>query len=304
MKYIFTIALTWAVVNLYGQSCCCAGAGTGYYLLPYFNNHFLGARAAYRNLYNELHSINPEINGRRYDHHLYIVELFGRFNLSPRVQLNVSLPYHNLHQVQRNSTHKKQGPGDITLLWTYQAIAPRQCKERVKHELRLGGGIKLPMGSFEMDQQNRFNTLLQLGTGSVDFPVIAIYTLRYAKFGYNTSLHYRFNTPNPKQFRFGDQVQWQQRLFYVIAIKELQLMPAVGLIYEYQMPARHRKRILRFTGGHYVHALAGIDIYYKGLAFSSSIAPALMNRLNWSGEARYRFTLEAGVFYYFKTKNH
>ena len=78
-------------------------------------------------------------------------------------------------------------------------------------------------------------------------------------------------------------------------------MPTAGLNFEHQFENKMKGRLLDYTGGDFVNTSVGIDIYYKQFAFSSSVSPAVVNRLNWPGENRNRLNIEAGIFYNFST---
>lgn len=303
MKFIGALAFIMACATSYSQSCCCTGAGANYSILPNLNHHVIGLRASYKNLYSEVRSLNPENNGKVNTQHLNTFELLGRFNLTDRLQLTAFVPYHFIKQSQSNSTSYANGLGDMSLLFQYQLLNPLKCTgKKTKHQLRLGAGVKLPFGKFDMDKQKQFATTLQTGTGSVDFIGSAIYTFRFNDFGFNSAATYRINTANTHQYRFGDKLQMLQSFFYTIPIKEVVLMPTVGFNYEYQLLNSFRQQKLTYTGGQFLNAQVGFDIYYKSFAFTSSVSPALMNQLNWSGENKNRYGFEAGVFYNFKTK--
>lgn len=293
-----------SVTNAYTQACCCTGAGANYSILPNLNKHIIGVRYSYKNYFSETQSLNPELNGTITRQHLNTLELFGRFNLTKRLQLSVFLPVSFIQQQSKISTDKTSGLGDMSFLLQYNLLDPLKCNgKKTKHQLRLGLGTKLPTGEFKMNADDLFSTNLQLGTGSIDFIGNAIYTFRYKEFGFNTSVSCKFNTTNNKGYRFGDKLQSGTNFFYVFDVKEVQLMPAVGFNYEHQFSNGKDGRLLDFTGGDFLSSVVGFDVYYKQFAFSSSVSPAMMNHLNWNGENKNRFNVELGVFYNFSTNS-
>ena len=286
----------------YTQACCCTGAGANYSILPNLNQHVIGLRYTYRNYFSETHSLNPELDGTITNQHLNSLEIFGRFNLNKRLQLSVFMPVSFIQQTARGVTQKTAGLGDMSFLLQYNVLDPQKCNgKKSKHQLRLGIGTKLPSGEFSMTADDMFNTNLQLGTGSIDFLTNAVYTYRYNSFGFNTSISYKYNTVNNHHYRFGDKVQSGTSFFYIIGIKQVQLMPSVGFNYEHEFSNKLGGATLDYTGGDFLNTLVGFDVYYKQFAFSSSISPAMMNHLNWNGENKNRFNAEAGVFYNFST---
>lgn len=304
MKFIATaMMLIVLYAEIYSQTCCCTGAGANYSILPNLNRHVAGIRYTFRGYRSVTSSLNPELDGKITDQQMHALELFGRFNVHERLQLSVFIPYNVVMQKLRTELAGSNGLGDMSLLLQYNVLNPLLCSgSKDKHQLRLGVGVKLPSGSFKMDERDLFSTNLQLGTGSIDFPFNAIYTFRYEGFGFNAIASYKLNTTNNRQYRFGDRAQGGLNLFYVKELREVQLMPIIGFTYEHQFENRQRGEQLSFTGGDFATILVGFDVYYKSFAFSSSFSPAVMNRLNWNGENRNRFNFEAGVFYNFSTK--
>lgn len=297
------LVLVASITNAYTQACCCTGAGANYSILPNLSKHVIGLRYTYKNYYSQTHSLNPELNGTMTNQNLNSLELFGRFNLKDRLQLSFYVPFSFIRQTNSKAvTEKAAGLSDISFLLQYNLLNPLKCNgKKSKHQLRLGVGTKLPTGEFKMNANDLFSTNLQLGTGSIDFLANAIYTFRFKGFGFNTIVSYKLNTTNNKGYRFGDKVQTGMNLFYVFDVKEIQLMPMVGLNFEHQFSNKKEGRNLNFTGGDFLTNAIGFDIYYKQFAFTSSISPAVMNHLNWNGENKNRFNLEAGVFYNFST---
>jgi hypothetical protein len=296
------LLVTAAGLSTYAQSCCCTGAGANYSILPNLNRHIIGMRYSYRNFYNEVNSLNPDLDGKVMTQHLHTTELFGRFNLTEKLQLSALLPVNFIRQKNGNQVSNTTGLGDMSLLLQYQVLNPLRCNgNETKHQLRLGAGVKLPSGNFEMDKAGTFATNLQLGSGSVDFIGNAVYTLRYRKFGVNVLATYRYNTVNPEAYRFGDKAQAGASFFYVFDVSGITLMPQVGITYEHQFENRYNKKLLTYTGGSFLYTHAGFDVYYKNFAFSSAFTPALMNQLNWEGENKNRYNFEVGVFYNFST---
>ncbi|MFM2305440.1 MAG: hypothetical protein RLZZ367_109 [Bacteroidota bacterium] len=291
-------------IGTYAQSCCCTGAGSNYSILPNLNKHVVGLRYTQRSYFAKTRSINPDLNGQITNQYMNSMELFGRFNVHKRLQLSVFIPVNIIAQKTNNTTTRAAGLGDMSLLLQYNVLNPMLCTGKVtKHQLRLGIGTKLPTGEFKMDANDLFSTNLQLGTGSIDFLANAIYTLRYKSFGFNATASYKVNTPNTREYRFGDRTQAGVSMFYIFEVKDVQIMPTAGVNYEHQFENRFKKRVLDYTGGDFINVSAGLDIYYKQFAFSSSVSPAVMNRLNWYGENRNRFNIEAGIFYNFTITN-
>lgn len=288
-------------MNTFSQSCCATSNGNNWSILPNLNRHVLGVRYTFRQFHSVYpKSFNPELSGMVTAENSQTAELFGRFNVAKQWQLSVFLPVTSIHQSSLQKGNRATGLGDMVFMLHYQLIYPKHCGDNTnRHQLRIGFGAKLPSGEFLMKEDRMFATSLQLGTGSVDFIQNIIYTYRYKQFGVNSSLAYRANTVNPAGYRFGDRVQWSNALFYVVDIKNIQLMPQLGVNYDYAFFNVRKGKALIYTGGHFVNCTAGLDIYFKRIAVSTAFTPAILNKLNWSGENRHRFNVELGVFYNF-----
>lgn len=301
---VYLLAMLAVTTNLSAQSCCCASTGSNWSIMPNLEKHVLGARYYYKTFYSVYpHSLNPELSNSRIDEQLHTLEVFGRFNIAKRFQLSVFLPVNIINQTDRKGFSQNAGLGDMSFMLQYGLLDPRRCNGKFsKHQLRLGAGVKLPSGQFSITAANMFATSLQLGTGSVDFLFNGLYTYRFKQFGFNLTAAYRINTVNPYQYKFGDRAQAGTAFFYVIPVKNLSIMPQVGINYDHGFFNKSHKEKLTYTGGDFMTATIGIDIYYKSLAFTTAFTPALVNRLNWSGELRQKYFFEAGVFYNFQTK--
>ena len=297
-------ALLAAYINISAQSCCCASTGSNWSIMPNLEKHVIGARYYYKTFYSVYpHSLNPELSNSRTEEQLHTMELFGRFNIAKRLQLSIFLPVNIISQTDRKGDSRSAGLGDMSFMLQYGLLDPLRCNGKTsKHQLRLGAGVKLPSGQFSMTAANMFATSLQLGTGSVDFLFNGIYTYRFKQFGFNLTAAYRLNTANPYQYKFGDRVQSGASFFYVIPVKALSIMPQIGINYDHGFFNHSKKEKLSYTGGDFLTATAGLDIYYKSIAFTTAFTPALVNRLNWSGELRQKYFFEVGVFYNFQTK--
>jgi hypothetical protein len=287
--------------NTFSQSCCATSNGNNWSILPNLNKHVLGARYTFRQFHSIYpKSFNPELSGRVTSENIQTLEVFGRFNVSKHLQLSVFLPFSTIQQSSPTKNNRVTGLGDIVFMLQYQVLNPNRCHVgNSRHQLRVGFGTKLPSGEFMMNEDRMFATSLQLGTGSVDFIQNVIYTYRYKQFGMNASLAYRANTVNPAGYRFGDRAQLSTNFFYVLDVKAVQLMPQVGLNYDYAFFNVRKGKALTYTGGHFVNCTVGMDVYFKRVAISTAFTPAIMNKLNWSGENRHRFNAELGVFYNF-----
>ena len=109
-------------------------------------------------------------------------------------------------KVQRKSL---KGLGDIVISANYNLINTYDSADHFfKHNLLIGGGLKLPTGEFRAIENGlTVNQNFQLGTGSLDFLFNFIYTVRRKNLGLNTELSYSRNTTNKDEYKFGNAMR-------------------------------------------------------------------------------------------------
>jgi hypothetical protein len=64
------------------------------------------------------------------------------------------------------------------------------------HTWQVGGGVKLPTGKYNTNNNGSVNPSFQLGTGSWDYLLATEYIVRRKQFGLNTMLNYVIKTEN------------------------------------------------------------------------------------------------------------
>ena len=309
--YLLALVLAALYISGFSQACCCTGACTNYSILPNVDKNVVGMRYSFSSYNSTAYSVsmmnmegmnmsmmgpgNPAIEN------MHTLDIFGRFVLPKRFYISLFVPVHILEENSALGNSTTTGLGDVSALLQYAVFNTKKCSlSPVKHQLRLGAGLKAPTGKFSMTPEGMFSTDLQLGTGSFDFLLNAVYTLRYKQFGVNVTASYKKNLENSDQFRFGDKAKGGVSAFYLFKLPVgITLMPQVGVSYDYAFYNIWQSQTLSYTGGQYLIGNVGFDIYYKDVAFSASVSPPLMSLLNWSGEPYERIAMEAGIYYSF-----
>lgn len=310
--YLIAAMLLGGYAHIAAQACCCSSAGSNYTILPNLDKHVVGLRYSYSSYdgttYPAMNMVmaNGDVmamtgNGTHTLERVNTLEVFGRFKLPRRFYISVFVPMHVLSERTESTFNRSVGLGDISLLLQYAFIDPMKCTgKKIKHQFKLGTGVKTPTGKFTMTPDGMFNTEQQMGTGSVDFLFNAIYTLRYKQFGVNVVPTYKKNLTNTQHFRFGDKIRAGFNAFYAFELnKNWTLTPTIGTAYMHDFENVYQKQKLTYTGGDYLNATAGLDIYFKQFSLSTSISPMLLSVLNWSGEPIQRFSFETGFYYNF-----
>ena len=153
-----------------------------------------------------------------------------------------------------------QGLGDIILLGKYEIITPNIISPL---GLAIGGGAKLPTGSFEVENNGtRLSIDLQPGTGASDLLLWGhfLYGLPSIGFSTNANFLYRYAGVNLDSYRYGDEFLTSVNGTYSFAE-----FLAVNL----QLKGRFASedywngRFLPSTGGTYIDLTPSL-IYYEG----------------------------------------
>lgn len=273
-RLILIITLLTAVSGVsFGCDICGCSLGGGYYgILPQFSKNFIGLRWSQAKFYAHMNH-DSQYLGEEHSNDTYRkLELWGRYYINKKFQVFGFVPY---AFNDMNGTEQKlsvNGLGDVSILGNYLVINTGESKTAVfKHTLMAGAGVKLPTGKYNLEDNGSIvNRNFQLGTGSLDFLVSGVYTLRYGKTGINTEAGYKMNTRNSHNYRFGNQFHISSQFFYWQNIGSLRLLPNTGVYYE--QAARHRdgEIIQMNTGGSALLATAGLETYFKQLAVGFS----------------------------------
>ncbi|HRG08837.1 MAG TPA: hypothetical protein PLJ08_09690, partial [Cyclobacteriaceae bacterium] len=214
--------------------CGCSLGGNYFGILPQFNKNFVGLRWSQAKFYAHMNH-DSQYLGEEYSNDTYTkVELWGRFYINKRVQLFAFVPYSFNNMNGTEQKIKTHGLGDVTLLSNIMLLNTGESKtSKFKHTLMAGGGIKLPTGKNNLEDGGLLvNPNFQLGTGSVDFLLSTVYTIRYQKVGFNTEAGYKINTRNNNDYLFGNQFNLSGQFFYWQNVKAFSFLPNAGLHYE------------------------------------------------------------------------
>ncbi len=286
---LVSISLLLAFIYTLPVHACDGGCPTvtNYYngLFPQYQKHFLG----FRMRYNSISSLGGHSDlglTAQSKESFYSMELMGRFYPHKRLQILAFVPF-NLNQLSSPSQQETvAGLGDISILAFYNIFNSDfkdSSRSKLLHSLQIGGGIKLPTGSF--DQQGQDDLLLsptfQLGTGSTDFILSSIYTLRYQKVGFNSNITYKINLANRYQYKIGNQLSGRLTGFGLIQFDQWLLVPQIGLQIENTAKNRSKEFVRTNTGGTQLLSIVGLGIYYKkiqiGLSYEQPIWQQIAN---------------------------
>lgn len=273
MKLLYFItALFFTFMTFDAHACNTCGCGVANYhygILPQFQQNFFGIRYRYR-------SFDSRLDGSHTAPYSYetfqSTELWGRFYPSERLQIFAFVPYNFNERQEGEITTSLRGLGDIVVSANYNVLNTYDSIDSDwKHNLLVGGGIKLPTGKFNAIQNGlTINQNFQLGTGSVDLLLNLIYTIRYKSAGLNAEFTYNHNTTNRDQYKFGNTTRNGLTAFFIPKTGAVTLMPNLGVSVETFKDNAQFDQVFPDTGGWAMLYNAGVEAYFKRFALGVS----------------------------------
>ncbi len=259
--------------------CGCANSGSFFGVLPQSHMRFIGVRYRSKDFDSHLNSLMLKSK-----EHYQTTELWGRFYPFKKTQLLVFLPYNsNKQSMASGRTTKIEGLGDASMMMHYNLRNTfwDSTAHHLYQNLLIGGGIKLPTGKYKYEETGNegANPNFQLGTGSVDFILNAIYTIRYLNWGINADLTYKINTKNSNNYRFANRINSSLTAFYTAKIGNLTCMPTLGTMIEQSNKDTKNAIKNSYTGGWIMTANTGIELYFKKISFGMSWQKPLVQNL-------------------------
>lgn len=273
-----------------GMACDICGCGNGssfFGILPQSHRSFVGLRYGYKSYSSHLTSVNL-----RSEETFQKAELWGRFYPVRKLQVLAFVPYFVNRQtlVKTGEQLTLQGLGDASVLANYNVLNTLMdsTTHKIDHSLLLGGGIKLPTGHYRYDPLSDAevaNANFQLGTGSVDVMLNAVYTVRYRQWSINADATYKLNGTNSNNYKFGNRTMVNTSVLYFGQIGGVTLVPNAGMAYESARRDRDQGVTSSRTGGYATFATAGIEGYTKGVSMGVNYQKPVMQNLS-NGELR------------------
>ena len=281
ISLIFLLIVVLLQPTLGCDVCGCSLGGNYFGILPQFNKNFVGLRWSQAKFHSYIYG--GAVLPAQYSNDTYNkVELWGRYYVNEKLQVFGFIPYIHNDMNGSDQVVSAHGLGDVTLMANYLIINTGGDRTRLfKHSLMAGGGIKLPTGDFNLEDKGKIiNRNFQMGTGSVDFLISAVYTVRYGKLGMNVESGYKLNTRNSHDYLFGNQFHLSSQLFYWEKIKSFSLLPNAGVYYETADHHRDGEIIQANTGGSSFLLTAGLETYYKVITVGLNYKHPLMQQYN------------------------
>lgn len=269
------------------DACGCSAGGGGMGFGSMIDGNFAGIRylsqsySSRDGIFNDSPWIDENFN---------TVQLWGRIPLHKEIQLSLQVPYHVNNRKPSSGNQAIEGFGDITVLGLYTLYRTRTDSLNWKHTLQAGGGIKVPVGRYNSENNGSVNPSFQLGTGSWDYIAAAEYVVTHGGFGLNVMASYIFKTENGEQYQFGNQFNYAGTLFYKINREKLTIVPQAGLAGEVYASNKQYSEKLPGTSGGILFGRLGVEAgtgrFSVGL---NAMLPVSQNLTGGRVEANYRW---------------
>ncbi|MGD1848104.1 MAG: hypothetical protein ACFB10_22135 [Salibacteraceae bacterium] len=244
--------------------------------------HSLGVQYRFRNYraWVTQSGVTPSLRTEHGGNHIFIdadepvlveeayrsYEVWGRFFIRPEWQVFASVAYaENLLLNDEKIVDHLNGITDLTLLSFYQVTntISDSVDHRFRQRLLLGGGLKLPTGTYKIPTDGEIDYQMQPGTGSLDFLLSSNYLAQWRRFGFNGLITYRFNTKNDLGFTFANRFNLNADVFYQLRFSGWTLQPQTGLYFEHAERDVLQGKLVEGTGGRVLFSAMG-GIIYRG----------------------------------------
>lgn len=239
-------------------ACDICGCGVGSYyigLLPDFKKRFGGIRYQYKGLKTHIGQ-DGSTSYLSSDETYQTIDIWGAWNIGRKFRIMGFIPFNMNHRISSGSSAYKSGFGDIALNGYYQLFNSRNTihgNKLLVHSLWMGLGIKLPSGTYNPDDKNPVQgsqNSFQLGTGSVDGMLNAMYDIRIQDLGFNLNSSYKFNTSNKYDYTYGNKFTVNSLFYYKIrAGKNLTIAPNAGCMFEQSAKDKNKNSNMVYESG-------------------------------------------------------
>lgn len=306
MKFYLTLfTIVYCIGNVAACDWCgCASGSNGIGVLPGIQKSFIAARttASYSKAFNEHGSTTESVSRQAHSQEQTLTtELWGRWNIKNRVQLFAFLPYSINTRHEGNINETFHGLGDAVLLTNVVLYnSTDSLSRKVKHHIMAGAGIKLPTGKFgKISADGLLIPNMQTGSGTVDFLINSVYTIRIKNWGIQADAAYRINLENKNfSYQFGNRTTAALRAYYWSMIKKSMLMPYIGLLTEHAQQDTRFNLLKPKTGGMALHSNLGIQAFIGKLGFGASwSAPLLSNFAKGWVQTGHRWNAQLQYFF-------
>lgn len=244
----------------------CGSASSAFSLgmLPNSKQHFVGLRSTMRWYESEPAPDGHEFRGVS-SQFFTSTEIFGRYKISKRFQLQGFVPY-VVNQKTDSKTTTINGIGDVMLIGNFVFVDNMDSiQKKVRHSGTIGLGVKAPTGQFFKLGFEEINMLP--GTGAVDFIANLNYLFQLQNnIGFQNETSFTYKLTNKYQYRFGNALSISQVIFYRWKINEtFSIVPQLGAQWMHNWKDLKNGQLSEdtYNGGSLVNGQASIFFMWK-----------------------------------------
>lgn len=146
-----------------------------------------------------------------------------------------------------------------------------------------GAGVKAPTGKYNPGDKSTSTenaNLFQLGTGSTDFTLNAMYDIRLQDARLSSSGSYKINTRNKYHYSYGNKISLNTQLYYKIRVRKLfTVAPNLGVLYERGNKDVDKKFPVDISGGNLLMGTIGTEITFKKVSIGGNFQTPFSQKL-------------------------
>lgn len=226
-------------------------------------------------------------------------DLWVNYFIKEKWQVFANMTFTDNSYLENDSTlHNISGPGDLTVMTKYLLYNTKGTDSSAfTIRVQVGGGIKLPTGTFNKkyvitpSEEYKGGTVyrtpyeeldphFQGGSGSLDYILLTEFQVRRKQLGFRTDLSYKMNGTNRNDFRFANRFNVNSNLFYQFKFKDISVIPLVGLSFESSRRDQFKGTDFLDSGGQALFLSYGTKFYIKKMAIGASYWKPLRQSLN------------------------
>ncbi|MDO3695768.1 transporter [Wenyingzhuangia sp. chi5] len=255
-KIFFTI-LTIVSVNSYACDVCGCGSTNNNNFTNLLGGNYVGFTYNYmyfqykQGSFSNVPMAKDDVN---------TISITAQYHITNRIQINANVPYKFNHRQKASGDIHTSGMGDIMVYGLMNVLNTDS-----NHVLKIGAGIKLPTGTFDLQNSSLNQTsAAQLGTGSLDVLLPIKYGYHYNNLSVVLSAMYFIKGTNSDEFKFGNQTQVNTSISYGISLKnKVVISPIAGIGYDHFLASERYDIKDHRTSGTMYNANIGVQLETK-----------------------------------------